>query len=187
MRPVSRFRTLAGLVIILWLVELLNALLGHRLNAFGLVPRDLAGLPGIFLAPLLHAGFSHAASNTAGLLALGGLVALRGERHFVVTTLAIVLVSGGLVWLLGRNALHVGASGLVFGYFGLLVGRAWYRRTTDSVLVAAGVMVVYGGLLWGVLPVRSYISWEGHLAGLVAGILVARWRAGSETPVRHSG
>lgn len=171
----SRFRALAGLVILVWIVELVNFLLGHSLNSFGLVPRRLDGLPGILVSPLLHGGFSHLVSNTGGLLALGGLVAMRGEKHFLSTTLAIVVLGGALVWLFGRHAQHIGASGLVFGYFGLLLGRAWYSRTADAVLVGLAVMILYGGLIWGVLPTQSFVSWEGHLAGLIAGFAVASW------------
>ena len=182
MRPMSRFRALAGLLIILWIVELVNFVLDHNLNGFGLVPRQLSGLPGIALAPLLHGSFTHLISNSGGLLALGGLIAIRGERHFVSTTVAIVILAGGLLWLFGRTAVHVGASGLVFGYFGLLLGRAWFQRTADSLLIAAIVIAVYGGLLWGILPLQHFVSWDGHLAGLVAGLAVARWRAGDNRP-----
>ena len=173
----SRFRALAGLLIIIWIVEAVNFALGHRLNTFGLVPRQLTGLPGIVLAPLLHGSFTHLISNSGGLLALGGMVAIRGERHFVSTTLAIVVIGGVLLWLFGRTALHVGASGLVFGYFGLLLGRAWFQRTPGALLIAAAVIALYGGLIWGVLPLQRLVSWDGHLAGLLAGVAVARWRA----------
>ncbi|MBT8062065.1 MAG: rhomboid family intramembrane serine protease [Gammaproteobacteria bacterium] len=173
MGPMSRFRALAGLLILVWIVELVNFLLGHSLNNFGLIPRQLDGLGGILFAPLLHGGFGHLISNTGGLLALGGLVAMRGEKHFVSTSLAIVLLGGALVWLFGRTALHVGASGLVFGYFGLLIGRGWFRRTADSLVIAALVILIYGGLLWGLNPLQQFVSWEGHLAGFLAGLAVA--------------
>ncbi|MDH3647816.1 MAG: rhomboid family intramembrane serine protease [Gammaproteobacteria bacterium] len=173
----SRFRALAGLLILLWIVEVVNFILSHSLNGFGLVPRRLDGLPGILVSPILHGSFAHLLSNTGGLIALGGLVAMRGERHFVTTTLAIAVFSGALVWLFGRSALHVGASGLVFGYFGLLLGRAWYRRTPETLLIGAVVIAVYGGIIWGISPLQRFVSWEGHLAGLIAGLVVARLRA----------
>ncbi len=173
----SRFRALGALLMILWLIEIVNLLTGHRLNGFGLTPRTLDGLPGIALAPLLHGSLAHLASNTAGLIALGGLVALRGERHFVAVSVAIALLGGTLVWLLGRPALHVGASGLVFGYFGLTVGRAWHERTWDAVVIGLAVIGLYGGMLWGLSPLQGHVSWEGHAAGLVAGFAIARWQA----------
>ena len=175
----SRFRALGALLIILWSIEIVNLLTGYRLNGLGLVPRTLGGAPGIALAPLLHGSLAHLTSNSGGLLALGGLVALRGERHFVATTIAIALISGVLVWLLGRPALHIGASGLVFGYFGLLVARAWHERTWDTLAIGFFVLVLYGGLLWGLSPLQRHVSWEAHAAGLVAGIAIARWRARS--------
>ena len=177
MRRMSRFRALGALLIILWAIEIVNLLTGYRLNGFGLVPRTLGGVPGIALGPLLHGSVAHLASNSGGLVVLGGLVALRGERHFVATTIAIALLGGALLWLLGRPALHIGASGLVFGYFGLLVARAWHERTGSALAIGALVLVVYGGLLWGLSPLQRHVSWDGHAAGLIAGFAVARWRA----------
>ncbi|MBT8132256.1 MAG: rhomboid family intramembrane serine protease [Gammaproteobacteria bacterium] len=173
MGAMSRFRALAALLILIWIIELVNFLTGHALNHFGLLPRHWSGLPGIVLAPLLHGNFTHLFSNTSGLLALGGLVAMQGERYYITVTLAIVLFSGILVWLFGRPALHIGASGLVFGYFGLLLGRAWYTRTLTAILIGAVVIALYGSLLWGLNPLQKFVSWEGHLAGLVAGLAVA--------------
>lgn len=174
MGRMSRFRALAGLLIILWVVEFVNLLLAYRLNSFGLVPRSVAGLPGIALAPLLHGSIAHIVSNSGGLAVLGGLVALRGERHFVGVTVGIALLSGILVWLLGRPAVHIGASGLVFGYFGLLLARAWHDRSPGAIAIGATALILYGGMLWGLSPLQRYVSWEAHLAGLLAGIALAR-------------
>jgi membrane associated rhomboid family serine protease len=85
-----------------------------------------------------------------------------------------MLLSGAALWLLGRSAYHVGASSVLFGYFGYLVARGWYERSVTALLVAFLTLVLYGGIVWGALPMRSYISWEGHLFGLLAGVLVAR-------------
>ncbi|MBT8143596.1 MAG: rhomboid family intramembrane serine protease [Gammaproteobacteria bacterium] len=174
MRSMSRFWPLVTLIAILWLIEVVNFLTGHSLNRFGLVPRTTTGLPGIALAPLLHGSFTHLLSNTMGLAVLGGLVALRGRRHFIVSMVALVLAGGLLLWLIGRPSVHVGASGLVFGFFGLLLAQAWYRRTWDSILIATAVVLLYGGLIAGLSPLQRYVSWEGHLAGLVAGVLIGR-------------
>ena len=80
------------------------------------------------------------------------------------------------MWLLGRSAVHIGASGLVFGYFGYLVARGWYERRLGSILLAIAVIILYGGLILGVLPARGLVSWEAHLFGLIAGVLAARNR-----------
>jgi membrane associated rhomboid family serine protease len=162
-----------GCVVLLWIVECVNALLDHHLNRWGILPRTLAGLVGIPLSPFLHGSFAHLILNTVPLITLGGLVILRGTRLFLTVSLWITLLSGAALWLLGRSAYHVGASSVLFGYFGYLVARGWYERSVTALLVALLTLGLYGGIVWGILPTRSYISWEGHLFGLLAGVLVA--------------
>ena len=163
-----------GFVLIIWIVELVNLVLGHRLNILGIFPRTVAGLPGIVLSPFLHLGIGHVLLNTIPFVILGWLVILHGNRVFLEVSVVIILVSGAGIWLLGRSGYHVGASGLIFGYFGFLVGRGWYERSVSSILIAVVTIVLYGGMLWGLLPLRNGVSWEAHLFGLLAGILAAR-------------
>ena len=124
--------------------------------------------------PLLHGSFAHLILNTVPLVTLGSFVAFYGTRIFLAVSLWIMLLSGAALWLLGRSAYHVGASSVLFGYFGYLVARGWYERSVTALLVALLILGLYGGMVWGVVPTRSYISWEGHLFGLLAGVLVAR-------------
>ena len=163
-----------GAVALLWAVEAANLLTGHHLNTWGIAPRTLTGLRGIAFSPFLHANLSHLLVNTLPFLVLGGLVAVRGRRAFLGASFVIILCGGAAVWLVGRMGYHIGASGLIFGYFGYLVARAWYERSLGSILIALVTLFFYGGLVWGVLPTNAYISWEGHLFGLLAGILAAR-------------
>ena len=165
---------LLGAVALLWAVEAANLLTGHELNSWGILPRTLTGLRGIPLSPFLHGNLSHLLVNTVPFLVLGGLVALQGRRAFLSVSFFVVVCGGTALWLFGRTAYHIGASGLIFGYFGYLVARAWYDRSLWSILVALVTLFFYGGLVWGVLPTNAYISWEGHLFGLLAGILAAR-------------
>ena len=165
---------LLGWVALLWGIECVNALLDHRLNRWGILPRTLTGLVGIPLSPFLHGSFTHLILNTVPLVTLGGFVAFQGTRSFLIVSLWIILLSGGSLWLLGRSAYYVGASSVIFGYFGYLVARGWYERSVTALLAALLTLGLYGGIVWGVLPTRSYISWEGHLCGLLAGVLVAR-------------
>lgn len=95
-----------------------------------------------------------------------------GSKRFWTLTVGITLLSGALVWLFARGTYHVGASGLIFGYFGALLARAVIERTIVSIVIAFVTVTLYGGLLWGVLPIRSYVSFEGHLFGLIAGIAI---------------
>ena len=173
---------LAILVALVWVVGIVNALLDYRLSEYGVVPRTVDGLIGIPLMPFLHGSFDHLVVNTLPLVVLGGLVAIHGSRKFLTATVFITLVGGGALWVVGRTAIHVGASGLVFGFFGYLIARAWYTRSIVAVLIAVVVAVVYGGILLGVLPFfQEGVSWEGHLTGLIAGALAARlmWKENS--------
>ena len=165
---------LGGLVVLMWLVSIVGFVFSGFTRTFALVPRDFWHLPGILTMPFLHQGFGHLLANTMPIAALGALLLTRGVDYFL-RALALVTVLGGmLLWLFGRHGAHIGASGVVFGLFGLLLARAIYTRSFESVLIAVLVMVVYGGLFWGVLPADNSVSWDGHLAGLLAGVTTAR-------------
>ena len=171
----SRAGTLFGSLALVWAVSLYGLLVDERLvYALALVPRRIEGLPGILSAPLVHGSFAHLLANTVPLLILGGMVVARGVAYHLAMTLAIVLLGGLGLWVFGRNAAHIGASGLIFGYFGLLVARGYYERSLQSIAVAVMVVVVYGGMIAGVLPRDDQVSWEAHLFGLLAGGLCAR-------------
>ncbi len=167
--------SVALLVALMWVVGMVNALVDYQLSEYGVVPRTVDGLIGIPLMPFLHGSFDHLVVNTLPAVVLGGLVAFQGSKKFLTATVFITLVGGGALWVVGRSAVHVGASGLIFGYFGYLIARAWYTRSLGAVLIAVVVAVVYGGILLGVLPFfQEGVSWEGHLTGLIAGALAAR-------------
>ncbi len=170
----ENLRWVIGFIVLIWAIELVNWTLDHRLSQFGIIPRSAQGLIGIPLGPFLHGSIAHLALNTVPLLVLSGLVILQGLRVFLQTSIFIVLAGGALLWLFGRSASHVGASVLIFGYFGYLIARAWYARRIDSLIVAAITVVLYGSLIWGVLPSTGQVSWEGHLFGLIAGVIAAR-------------
>ncbi len=165
-----KFQPVLILLALIWAVEIVNLLLGHRLVSWGISPRGFSGLIGIPLAPMLHFGFWHAVSNTAPLLILGALTLAGGNRLFWETTVAVTLLSGLLVWVFARDGYHVGASGLVFGYFGAIMARAVMQRSLATIAIAMVTVMAYGGLMWGILPLRSYVSFESHLFGLIAGI-----------------
>jgi len=175
----GRFKPAASwmglLLALMWGLELLNMLLNHRLSRWGgIQPRTLSGLLGIPFSPFLHFGLGHLLMNTLPLAVLGGLVLVQGRRLFVEVSLLVLAVSGLAVWLLGRSASHAGASGLIFGYFGFLLASGWYARDLPSLLIALFVLLYYGGMFLGILPLRVYVSWESHLFGFLAGVLAAR-------------
>lgn len=167
-----------GFVTLVWAVEVVNWTVDHQLSRFGILPRRVDGLAGVPLSPLLHGSIGHASVNTVPLLVLGGLVSLYGVGVFLRSSLVIVLLGGAAIWLFGRSSVHVGASGLIFGYFGFLVARGWYERKLVSILVAVLTVLLYGGIVWGILPSAGRVSWEGHLFGLLAGIAAARLETG---------
>jgi len=170
----SSLYLLIGFIGIILIVEVLNGVINHSLNAYGLVPRTTMGLVGIPLSPFLHGSFLHVQSNAVGLLALGCLAVIRSRERFPWVCLVIILFGGLGVWLVGRSATHVGASGLVFGLFGYLLVKGLLDRSILSILVAVVVAGVFGWvILSGILPTNAYVSWEGHLCGLAAGALAA--------------
>ena len=169
-----RLTVLAAFVGGLWTLQAVNWALGYSLNpAFGLIPREVAGLDGIVGMPLLHGSFAHLASNTPPLLVMGALLAATATRALIAVNAVIVGAGGALVWLLGSTAIHVGASGLVFGWFGFLVARGLVDRSPLTLGAALLVGALYGAMIWGVLPGRAGVSWEAHLFGAVAGVAAA--------------
>lgn len=169
-----RLAVLALFVGALWIVQLINWSTSYRLNStFGLIPRQVAGLDGVVAMPVLHGSFAHLVSNTVPLLILGGLLAVTATRALFSVNAIIVVLGGVLVWLLGSTAIHIGASGLVFGWFGFLIARGLIDRSPITLGVAVFVGFAYGSLVWGVLPGQAGVSWEAHLFGAVAGVAAA--------------
>ena len=166
---------LLGLMVgAMWAIELIDQIPGTQLDSHGIRPRTVAGLGGIALAPFLHGDFAHLISNSLPFLILGGLVIAGGRGVFLGTTI-FVIVAGGLgVWLTGAgNTNHIGASGLVFGYLGFLLSRGIVEKSFLWILLAVGVLIGYGGILYSVFPGQRGISWQGHLFGFLAGIIAA--------------
>jgi membrane associated rhomboid family serine protease len=166
----------------LWLLlavavaELLNLVLLRKLNAFGIVPREVSGLPGIVLGPLLHMDFRHFCANLLPLGVLGLLLGRLMPEHFWRLVGAIVAGGGLLVWGLARRRNHLGASGLVYGLLGFLTLHGFLAGDWVSLGLSVLLLVLYSGLLWGVLPTAARASWESHLFGLGVGLGLAWWR-----------
>jgi len=165
---------LGGFVVFIWLLEAIDWVLGGNLDQFGILPRQVSGLWGIGAAPLLHVGFAHVAANTIPFLVLGWFVLLRGVKTFVLVTLITMLVSGLGTWLIAPSAsIHLGASGLVFGYFGYLLTRGYFERSWEAIVWSVVVALLYGGMLVGLFPNSMGISWQMHLFGFLGGALAA--------------
>lgn len=159
------------LVVMLWIIWFCNLLLGYRLNYLGILPRHLFGLVGVPLHPLIHGSFNHLFFNSIPLFALLTLILTGGVDNLICTTVSITLISGMAIWLFGRSALHIGASGLIMGYLGYLIIHAYLQPSALSYVLALICLYYFGSLLLSVFPKEEQISWEGHLFGLLAGML----------------
>jgi membrane associated rhomboid family serine protease len=141
---------------------------------FGIVPRTTSGLIGVFTAPFLHGGIRHLLSNTVPLITL--LIALNTiyPTKTVAVFLFVTIAGGLLVWIFGRDANHIGASGLIYGLVAFLIVHGILEKKYIPIGISIAVGIVYGGLIWGIFPsIKSYISWEGHLFGAISGVLIA--------------
>lgn len=188
-RAKTPLAVLGGFIFLLWFLEFVDWLVFNgALDGYGIKPRTTNGLLGILYAPFLHGGFGHLMANTMPILILGGLILIsRGLKDFFVVTGLVMIVSGLGTWLIGPSfSVHIGASGLVFGYFGFLLLMAYFERSCRAIVVAGVVLFVYGGLVWGILPRGDGISWQSHLFGLVGGILAA-YLLGKNQPDQSAG
>lgn len=179
-------KTALLLVSILWLILIVDGVLGLRLARFGLRPRDLEGLAGLVTAPLIHGSFEHLFSNTLPLLVSLTTILYLYPRA-AMRVIPIIWVGSGLMgWFIGRPSLHFGASGFVYGLLAYVFISGMLRMDMRSVAVSVMVWFLYGSMIWGVLPVRPNMSWELHLSGAILGVALAivfrRWDV---TPVKR--
>ncbi|MFE3518175.1 rhomboid family intramembrane serine protease [Streptomyces sp. NPDC059166] len=173
-RAVTAGGVMLAWIALLWLLEGIDTATGNSLDTHGVSPRDPAELADIVPAAFLHSGWEHVASNTVPLLVLGFIAALGGIRRFAAVVFVVIVASGLGVWLTAPpHTVTLGASGVVFGLLGYLLVRGFVDRRPWDVVIGLGVAVVYGSLLWGVLPTDSGVSWQGHLFGLVGGVAAA--------------
>ena len=166
---VKRLTPVVCLIALCWAVFVLNNLILHgNLNQYGIRPRHMGGLPGILWAPFLHGSWKHLFANTLPLALLGAILSLRGRTEFGIVTVAGIFLSGALTWLIGRNAYHIGASGLIFCFFGYLASLAFFERRICTLLLSLVCIVGYVVLVRGIFPTSSTVSWEVHLAVFIS-------------------
>ena len=160
-------------VTLFWAIHLINWLAKYHLNVLGIKPRTSHGLLGIFFAPFLHGNFSHLFFNSIPLFVLGSLVLANGYEVFYTVSIVVIILGGFLTWLCGRNAIHIGASTLVMGYFGYLLASAYYSFNVNTIILAIICLYYFGGLIYALFPGKKEISWESHVCGCAAGIAVS--------------
>ena len=169
----SKFRWLFLIAGIMVAAHVFNWVFQGWLYQFGLEPRQLSRLPGIYISPFLHGSLAHLLNNLFGLFIFSSILFLHSLRRYLWSSFFIITLTGLLVWLFGRSALHIGASGWIFGLWSLTMATAWFDRKPLNILIALVVAFFYGGMLWGVLPTDPGVSFESHLFGALAGVVCA--------------
>jgi len=174
-RDYDGFVVVFALVALMWVSEIVDTVVDHRLDGYGIEPRDVDGLTGVIAAPFLHGGFDHLIANTVPFLVMGLVIAFKGAIRVAAVTVIVGLVSGLGTWLVApADTVHVGASGVVFGYAAYLLSRGFFDRDLLGLAIGLVVGAIWGtALLGGLLP-QEGISWQGHFFGAVGGILAAR-------------
>jgi membrane associated rhomboid family serine protease len=158
----------------LWLIEGIDTVLDHRLDQYGVRPHRISGLRGILFAPFLHVGWNHLISNTVPLAVLALIIAGQSLVRFASVSAIVALISGLGMWVFGStNSVHIGASGVIFGLLTYLIARGLFARRIAFIAIGVVVGALYGGILSGVVPTKSGVSWQGHLFGAIGGVVAA--------------
>lgn len=160
-------------VALMWLVKIFESLTHIDLATWGVYPLTLKGLRGILFSPLIHGDWNHLISNTVPFIILGFLMLFTYRKVAFKAFVFIYFASGFLLWLTGRPSYHIGASNLVYGFAFFLFFSGIFRKDIQSIALSLFVVFLYGGIVWGLLPIDWHISWEGHLMGGVAGAFIA--------------
>ena len=171
----DQMKILGTALLVMWIFFIVSWLTGGLVLSLGIIPRTTIGLRGILFAPVLHGSLAHILANSIPFAILGWMVMLRDARHFLTVTLVAMLSSGLMAWLLGApGSVHVGASGVIFGYIGFLMLSGWYARSALAIFLSVLVTVVWGSVVLGVMPGQEGISWQAHLGGFIGGVVAAR-------------
>jgi len=160
-------------MVLLWLIQIANALFGLELVRYGVYPGALSGLKGILFAPLIHGSFAHVFSNTLPLLVMGTALLLGYPRSSKTVFPVIYFGTGLMVWLFGRESFHVGASGIAFGLLAFVFVIGALRWDKRAIALSCLVFFMYGSMIWGIFPTEPGISFESHFFGAVIGVLCA--------------
>jgi membrane associated rhomboid family serine protease len=169
----SNLPSLGVILLIPWCVYFISSSINSHVLLLGIIPRRLQGLPGVVCAPLLHANFNHIFFNSIPLVVLSSFVLINGLYYYLTVTLFITLLSGLAIWCFAKKGLHIGASALITGYWGFLVSNLYLQVTPLTLILGGLSMYYFAGIFLGIFPKEKGTSWEGHLFGLVAGIVTS--------------
>ncbi|HEY4788969.1 MAG TPA: rhomboid family intramembrane serine protease [Bacteroidales bacterium] len=161
------------LLYLMWLIRTVEFIGGFSLSAFGIYPRTFGGLIGIIFSPMLHAGYAHLISNTVPFMVLTSSICYFYRSIAFKVLIIIWIITGLCVWLVGREAYHIGASGLIYGCASFLFFSGVIRKNIKLLAISLLTVFLYGGMVWGILPIDYRISWESHLFGGLTGMVLA--------------
>ena len=173
-------------VFMMWLVKIIEVLFDLDLSNFGIYPLSLEGLPGILFSPFIHANFGHLFNNSLPLFFLGTALFYFYSDIAIRVSLWTYFLTGIFVWLAGRNAWHIGASGLIYGFASFLFFSGIIRKYFRLVALSLLIVFLYGSMVWGIFPnIYREVSWESHMLGFISGIVLAVWyrKEGPQQPV----
>jgi membrane associated rhomboid family serine protease len=162
-----------GFVALIWLIDAMQWALDLEPDPYGIRPRELAGLPGVLFAPLVHSGFAHLVANSPPLVVVGVAMLFLYPNSALRVLPAVYFGPGIVVWVLGRESVHLGASGLVYGLVAYVLAAGLLRRDRRAIAASLAVYFMYGSLVWGLLPSQFGVSWETHLAATLIGVAFA--------------
>jgi len=162
-------------ILVLFVVEFIEHTYGMRFAKYGVLPRTLEGLKGVLLSPFIHSDWKHLTNNALPLFVLIATLSFFYKGIAKEVFLWSWLMSGLWLWAIGRPSFHIGASGLLYALASFLFFSGFIRKHTKLMSISMFVVFLYGGMVWGIFPMKKHISWEGHLAGALAGLILAYW------------
>ena len=169
-------------ILLLFAVEWIEVTYGTRFVKYGVLPRTFEGLKGVFLSPFIHGDWKHLTNNALPLFVLTATLGFFYKGIAKEVFLWSWLMSGLWLWAIGRPSFHIGASGLLYALASFLFFSGFIRKHTKLMAISMFVVFLYGGMVWGIFPMKKHISWEGHLAGALAGLILAYWFKESGPP-----
>ena len=160
-------------LLIMWAVKIIEYNFELSFAHFGVFPQSLSGLKGILLSPFIHKDFTHLINNSYPILILGGILFSIYRKIALQLFMWLFFIAGFWLWIIGRPSFHIGASGIIYALASFLLVSGIVQKNPRLSAISMLVIFLYGSMIWGLLPTKEPISWEGHLAGFLAGILVA--------------
>tara|TARA_B100001287_G_scaffold124310_1_gene104775 strand:+ start:3672 stop:4268 length:597 start_codon:yes stop_codon:yes gene_type:complete len=157
----------------MWIVKIVEFHYNITLVSYGVLPKKIEGLKGIFFSPFIHKDFTHLINNTFPILILGILLFFTYKKTALSIFFWLFFISGFWLWIIGRPSYHIGASGIIYSLASFLFFSGVFSKNRQLIAISLVIIFSYGYLIWGIFPINSNISWEGHLTGLLAGLLVA--------------